>query len=130
MIIHIIRIGYVGILEATPTLVSFAALTASSSVSNGNSASTGPNVSSDASRIAGVASVMIVGSKKYPPPRPVTRFPPVSTVAPCCLASSTWLATLSTPSGTVRGPIVVLLSSPWPTRMLRVWAASMDAKAA
>ena len=65
---------------ASPNSVSFASAIASSSVEKRKIGASGPNVSSRAMRMSGVAPVSTVGSKNVPPS--ACRLPPVVTVAP------------------------------------------------
>ena len=89
--------------------------TASSSVSNGTIASTGPKISSRRMSLPGCTSDTTVGSKNVPGPS--TGEPPVVTVAPRSTASPTRLLALSTARSSMRGPICTPSSVPRPIFM-------------
>ena len=90
--------------------MSFANAIASASVLNRKSGATGPNVSSRATAICGVAFTRIVGSKKRPPN--AWRCPPAITFAPFDTASLIWLSTFSTAALSISGPCEAPASSP------------------
>src|ERR1700733_15273649 len=78
---------------ARPYRVSLASAIASSSLSNGITASTGPNTSSHATVMVGLTPVSTVGWTKNPPSVSPPR-PPAATVAPSAAAPSSIESTL------------------------------------
>src|SRR5579859_3853569 len=90
---------------ARPYRLSLASVTASSSVSNGSTASTGPNTSSHATFIEGLTLVSTVGWTKKPPSW--SGWPPAATVAPSLAADSRNDSTLRYCGSVATGPISV-----------------------
>ncbi|MCY1411338.1 hypothetical protein D9M71_267220 [compost metagenome] len=91
----------------SPKSVPLAMAMASSSVSNGITASTGPNTSAWAISISGVTSRNTVGAMKCPR-RPPSASPPVATTAPCSWARRHMAS----------------MPSSWPAEITGVWSGS------
>mmetsp|Transcript_29043 Transcript_29043/g.68618 ORF Transcript_29043/g.68618 Transcript_29043/m.68618 type:complete len:282 (-) Transcript_29043:135-980(-) len=74
----------------------------------------GAKLSKHVHAISSVASLITVGGKKFPQNGPCAQSPPVVTLAPRTIASSTKAAAFLHAASLMRGPIVVRESSPCP----------------
>ena len=108
-----LRVEVVNAYPARPKGSEFARLITSSSALKRTMPATGPKGSSVIMRLSSGSSVMTVGAKKLPSP-PIA-LPPVSTVAPRSLASSTKLATAAKRRRWASGPMRESAAMPSPT---------------